>query len=108
MIDTTSSVSTVIQARNGQVVVKRTQDVSGIIDHNKAMQASQVGGWRRTHGQKGRVIAEIPAIVAEMWLKQGFNVYTASQAELRKKLDDPDNAFLKTIPGKVGQRSRHI
>lgn len=108
MIDTGSDIATAIKARNGELLVRRTQDVEPYLDSNKARQADQVGGWRRTHGKTRRMVAEIPNIVVEMWLKQGFNVYQVSERELRKKLDDPEWSYLKTIPGRVGQRSRHI
>lgn len=108
MIDTTTDVKTALKARNGQLVVKRTQDVEPILDYNKRMQASQAGGWRRASGQTMRKLAEIPNIVIEQWLKEGFNALSAPVSELRKKLDDPNWSYLKTIPGRVGQRSRHI
>lgn len=108
MIDTSCSVSTALHARNGQLVVKRTQDVEPFLDMNKRMQAEGAGGWRRTAKATRRQIAEIPNIVIEMWLKQGFNMFQVSERELRKKLDEPEWRYLKTIPGRVGQRSRHV
>lgn len=108
MIDTTTNIATAIKCRNGELIVKRTQDVEPILDHNKALQADQVGGWRRSAKQRRRHIAEIPNIVIEQWLKEGFNVFQVSARELRKKLDDPHWSYLRTIPGRVGQRSRHI
>lgn len=108
MIDTSCSVATAIKARNGQLVVKRTQDVEPFLDMNKRMQAEGAGGWRRTARMTRRHVAEIPNIVIEMWLKQGFNMFQVTERELRRKLDEPEWSYLKTIPGRVGQRSRHI
>lgn len=108
MIDLSTDIKTAIKARNGVVGVYREQDVAPILDINKRMQADSPGSWRSTARQTRRKIAEIPNIVAEMWLKQGFNVFSASEKELRKKLDDPDWSYLKAIPGKIGQRTRHI
>jgi hypothetical protein len=108
MIDTTTDIKTAIKARNGQLHVKRVQDVEPILDYNKRAQADAVGGWRRNSRRPRRQIAEIPNIVVEQWLKEGFNVFQVSEKELRKKLDTPEWSYLKTIPGKVGQRSRHI
>ena len=107
MIDTETGIATAIKARNGQLHVNRVQDVEPYLDANKRMQADQVGAWHKMRGNR-RMIADIPNIVVEMWLKQGFNMFTVSERELRKKLDDPEWSYLKTIPGKVGQRSRHI
>lgn len=108
MIDTETDIKTAIKARNGELKIYREQDVEPVLDHNKAMQAAAAGGWRRNAGRTRRKIAEIPNIVAEMWLKQGFNVFRASEAELRKKLDEPDWRYLRTVPGRIGKRSRHI
>lgn len=108
MIDLQTSVRTAIQCRNGELVVKRTQDTDPIIDHNKARQADGVGGWKRNFKATRRYVAEIPNIVIEQWLREGFNIFQVSERELRAKLDHPDWAYLKTIPGRVGQRSRHI
>lgn len=108
MIDTETDVTTAIKARNGELTVYREQDVEPYLDANKRMQADGVGGWRRTAKHTRRQIADIPNIVAEQWLKEGFNVFTVSEKELRKKLDEPQWAYLKTVPGKIGQRSRHI
>lgn len=109
MIDTTTDIKTALKGmEGGKLLVKRTQDVEPILDHNKRLQAESVGGWRRTHGQLRRQIAEIPNIVVEAWLREGFNVFNASERELRKKLDSAEWSYLKTIPGRIGQRSRHI
>lgn len=108
MIDLTTDIATVIKCRNGQLAINRVQDVEPYLDANKRMQAERAGGWRRNAGKNGRLVADIPNIVAEMWLKQGFNVFQASERELRKKLDEPEWSYLKTIPGRIGQRSRHI
>lgn len=108
MIDTSGDVKTAIKARNGELTVYREQDVAPILDSNKRHQAEGVGGWRRTSKWLKRYVAEIPNIVIEHWLKQGFNFFQCTENELRKKLDEPDWSYLKTIPGKLGQRSRHI
>jgi hypothetical protein len=108
MIDTESGIKTAIEARNGALTVYREQDVAPILDHNKRMQADGAGGWRRTAKWSRRQVAEIPNIVIEQWLKEGFNFFRCTDNELRQKLDEPNWAYLKTIPGKLGKRSRHI
>jgi hypothetical protein len=109
MIDLSTDIKTALKGQEGgKLVVKRSQNVEPILDHNKRMQASQVGGWRRSHNALRRQVAEIPNIVIEQWMKEGFNFFQVSEKELRKKLDSAEWSYLKTIPGRIGQRSRHI
>lgn len=108
MIELSTDVRTAISCRNGELIVKRTQDVEPILDHNKRMQADEVGGWRRNANKNMRKVAEIPNIVVEAWLREGFNPFRCTETELRKKLDDPNWSYLKTINGKLGKRSRHV
>lgn len=108
MIEASTDIKTAMQARNGTLEVYREQDVAPILDHNKRMQADGAGGWRRAGSMGRRQVAEIPNIVIEAWLKEGFNFFRCTENELRKKLDEPNWAYLKTIPGKLGKRSRHI
>lgn len=102
MIDTGTDVSTAIKSRNGVLSVQRTQDVEPYLDANKRAQADAAGGWRRSHGRTRRKIAEIPNIVIEQWLKEGFNIFQVSGRELRKKLDQREFSYLRTVPGKLG------
>ncbi len=108
MIDTETDIKTAMEARNGRLTVYREQDVAPILDHNKRMQADGAGGWRRTGRSIRRKVAEIPNIVIEKWLTEGFNFFRATENEIRKKLDEPDYSYLKTITGKLGNRSRHM
>jgi hypothetical protein len=109
MIDLSTDIKTALKGQEGgKLVVKRTQNVEPILELNKAAQAEAAGGWRRTHGKTRRYIAEIPNIVIEAWLNEGFNIFQVSEKELRKKLDSAEWSYLKTIPGRIGQRSRHI
>jgi hypothetical protein len=66
MIDTQSDLQTVIKARNGQMVVKRTQDVTPYLEANKAARNS-FSDWRPFAKQGMRQVAEIPNIVVEKW-----------------------------------------
>lgn len=103
-----SEITETIKRDNGRIVVCRSQDVSAYLEQNRRDRAEQAGGWRRTAGKNGRMVADVPNIVVEQWLKQGFNMFQVSERELRKKLDEPEWSYLKTIPGRIGQRSRHI
>ncbi len=111
MIDTTSDVKTAIKCRNGELIVKRTQDTTPYLEAN-ARELNSHGDWRPYSGKGNlRKVAEIPNIVVEQWLKEGINIFSpdpAQQRAFRRKLDDYTNKKLRTMPGKVGVRTRHI
>ena len=82
-----------------QFVVERTQDVEPILNQNKMRQNDGLDGYSKSRDLKQ--VASIPLVVAESWMKtDGVNwlQLTGSDREkyLRKKLNDPDNAFLRT------------
>jgi hypothetical protein len=112
VIDLDTDIRTALEGRQGQLVVKRTQDTTPYLEANQR-ELNSHGDWRPYSG-KGtlRKIAEIPNIVAEKWLREeGLNILSGDPGmmrKLRRKLDDIENKKLRTMPGRVGQRTRHI
>jgi hypothetical protein len=87
-----------------QLLVKRTQDVQPILDRNKELANDGTKGF--SESGDFRHIAEIPFIVVEQWMKQdGVNFMQMAGPErtkyLRRKLNDPDNRYLKTSTGSM-------
>lgn len=111
MIDTTTDLSTVLKGEGGKLVVKRTQDVEPYLEANQREYNSH-SDWRPYSGRGGmRKIAEIPNIVVEQWLKEGVNIFSsdpAQQRAFRRKLDDYTYKKLRTMPGRVGLRQKHV
>lgn len=112
MIDLDSSlgeVLTEITCKNGELVVKRTQDVEPILEANKAKMA-EASSWRpyATVGRKDRgmrEVADIPNVVAEQWMREGLNIFDPSpdvQRKIAQKLNSNEYRYLRTHPGKVG------
>jgi hypothetical protein len=101
MIDTQSDLQTVIKARNGQMVVKRTQDVTPYLEANKAARNS-FSDWRPFAKQGMRQVAEIPNIVVEKWMRElGVNVFDRNHAKkVQQLLNSNEYAYLRTSPGK--------
>jgi len=90
----------VVGNEGDSTTVVRTQDVQTILDHNKAMQNDGSEGYGAS--RELRKIASIPLIVIERWAKEDgvsyFDLHGPEKTKyLRKKLNDPDNRFLKTI-----------
>jgi hypothetical protein len=82
--------------QGGGMVVSQA-DVSAEIEHNKQLQNNtprilKADFWPEAH---------IPDIIILKWLnEEGLNIYDKNaQAQLRRKLNDPDWRFLRTRPG---------
>ena len=93
----------VVDEDGDRLTVVREQDVEAILDHNKALQNDGSNGYGATRDM--RKVASIPLVVVEQWIKEdGVNLLHLSGPEknayLRKKLNDPDNRFFKTIDGR--------
>lgn len=84
--------------------VKRTQDVQAILDANKERQNDGTNGWTPSGDMKH--VATIPLIVLEQWAKEAGikkkDIYGQEINDLiRRKLNDPDNKFLRTGLGEI-------
>jgi hypothetical protein len=115
MIDTESTfreVLTEISCRDGQLIVKRTQDVEPCLEANKA-ELAEASSWRPYASVGGkdrgmRKVASIPNIVAEQWMREGINVFSREPDQLRKvaqKLNSNEYLHLRTAPGRVGWKA---
>lgn len=115
ILDDEGDIKTTFKGEQGKLVVVRSQDVEGYIERNRAEQAA-ASTWRpyaaRRQGDTGlRKVADIPNIVVEQWLREGVNIFSKDpdmQKKVRRKLDDYTNQKLRTMPGKLGVRTRHF
>lgn len=103
----TAEVTTEIKANNGELVIKREQDVEPILDANRR-EINEVTSWRPyASGRKDvalRKVAEIPNVVIERWMKEGINIFSPDpdmQKKFKAKLNDPDWKWLRTFPGRL-------
>ena len=86
--------------------VLRTQDVGGIIEANKRDQNDRDFNNGYTPSRDMKHVARIPLLVLEQWAKEAGipkrKIYGKEMNEIiRKKLNDPDNRFLRTGLGEV-------
>ncbi len=86
--------------------VTRTQDITAILDQNKADQndSSFRNGFTESGDMKH--VARIPLLVLEKWAKEAGipkrKIYGKEMSEIiRKKLNDPDNRLFRTGMGEV-------
>lgn len=75
------------------IVVERLQDVEDIIERNKQLQGEKQTGDMR-------LIASIPAIIIERWMKEdGVNYLALPNDEfarlIKRKINDPDYRWLR-------------
>lgn len=83
--------------KDGRIVFEREQDVEPYLDANKASQSEDQGFAPDFH-----LIASIPNIFIEKWLIEDGIDYREIMSDegwngfIRKKLRDPDYAFLRT------------
>lgn len=84
-----------------KIVVQRLQDVETNLNANQN-EYNSYGDYRRYGNGAQHKVASIPKAVAEKWLREeGFNIFTATDAEVRRKLNDPQYRKLRTMPGKL-------
>lgn len=89
---------------NGGIEVRISQDVSGLLDLNKAM-ANENDGYSKS--REMRRVASIPAILRQKWLiEEGWDCMDTHDPDVARKLvlklNDPDYAYLRTAEGRLG------
>jgi hypothetical protein len=98
-VDTVDGVTTYSDFDDGKFIYKREQDVEAILNHNKAL-ATDGDGY--SPSRDIRRVASIPLVVVEQWLSEGVDIFNPDhKAEVRRRLNSSDNAFLRTAPGKL-------
>jgi hypothetical protein len=75
--------------------IETVQDFKPLIDRNKAdmNMVSNSDRWG-----DGKLVARIPMEIYTDWKVKG---YMDDQKKLKQLLDDPDNAFMRTWPGRL-------
>ena len=84
---------------DGNIIERKTQDVEPFFEHNKALYNAGDG---YSPSRELRRAASIPMVVVEQWLSEGIDIFDPNHKEaVRRKLNDPENRFLRTAPGKL-------
>lgn len=80
---------------------RHSQDVSGLVEQNKAMRNAGDG---YTKSREMRRVASIPMILIEKWKnEEGIDVFNPDHAvAVARKLNSSDFAFLRTADGTLG------
>lgn len=93
-------IETVHQDSSGRLTIARKQDVSRILDANKAQSNDAPGRFK---DEMLNHVARIPMVVYEQWLKElpKDADEATKKRHIRAKLNDPDTAFLRTRKGRI-------
>lgn len=88
--------------------IKTLQDVTEILEWNKVQQNHGDDGYNKD--KSWRRAAEIPVTVIHKWLREeGIDVYNNDHwPAVVKKLDSIEYRYLRTHPGRIGKRVRHM
>lgn len=82
---------------DGRIIVRSRQEADPILEANKA---------EMNHGRRGREwrkVATVPNNIIHKWLQEGIDIFSGEHQEaVARKLNDPDNRYLRTAPGCIG------
>lgn len=86
---------------DGKVIFRTQQETQPFLDTNKELRNCGDGGWMADKDM--RRVASIPNAIIAQWLTEGIDIWSGDhQAEVARKLNDPDNFYLRTAPGRLG------
>jgi len=78
-------IDTQFGANSDGVFIKKTQDIPNW--HMNELKEQRNESTKKREGEFMKV-ASIPTIVAEQWMKQGYNIYEMTGKEIVKKLNE--------------------
>ena len=86
----------------GGLLFRTTDDIGDMLAHNKRELNDPQKDLRMR-----RKVASVPTVILDAWIKEGIDYRLIQKdPEMRKKffakLNDPDNRFFKTHPGRIG------
>lgn len=105
VLNTDGLLPTEIKVTNtGGLEVRTFQDVEPILDQNKRDQNNPDFNNGYTPSGDMKHVARVPLIMLQLWAKEAgiSNVFGDEMKEIvKKKLNDPDNKFIRTGLGEV-------
>lgn len=86
---------------DGKVIFRQQEETQPLLDMNREMRDCGDSGY--SPGGEYKRVASIPATVIAQWLTEGIDIWSGEhQDRVARKLNDPDNFFLRTAPGRLG------
>lgn len=95
-----NDVHTRTKREQGLIVVERWQDVQPYIEENRR-RLKEFNPTRNGYVRPMRIVADIPNVVVEQWLKMGVNVFDRNDAKkVRQLLNSNEYKDFRVSPGK--------
>ena len=87
---------------DGNIHVRKFMETKTVVDGNKRSQNS-FSDWKSNRFGAVQTVGRVPTLLAENWAKEaGVRMFSKEFNELvKRKLNNPDFRYLKTVPGKV-------
>lgn len=107
LIEPNGMVRTWTDNDDGSYTIKSVQaNETEILERNKALYTHNDG---YTPSREMQRVGSIPQAVIEDFAARGINLFhPAFEHELAKLMDNSDYRFLRTAPGRIGKKHRHI
>ena len=83
----------------GKVTIRRYQDVDSLLASNKEAFNSHTGKPSYEDSKGLHKIAEIPMMLIERWMREGFDWYESTDKERRAKLNEHKKLLVR--PGRL-------
>lgn len=88
-----------IPEADGRFTLRQVQDVTPVLEHNKAL-ATHNDGY--SPSRELRRAASIPLVVVEQWRREGIDIFDPNSRDaVRSKLNSSEWAYLRTAPGRL-------
>lgn len=98
-IDHSGMVSIYFIDDKGVITIRRSQEVSGVLERNKAL-CNHNDGY--SPGRNMRRVAEIPMGVVEQWRAEGIDIFDPNCADaVKRRLNSNEFRYLRTAEGRL-------
>lgn len=92
---------------DGTITVHEKEDLTALIERNKAVQNSGLDGYTDT--RELQFVGTVPVTVRAEYMKRGIDIlHPAYEKELIAYLNNSDFRLFRTGSGHIGKKHRHV
>lgn len=102
LLDKTGSISTSmhVDEMSGDITIKTEQDLTGFLDHMKALRRDSVNRWQHGLKEEWMCYASIPPVVQMELMGKGINIYNPDDEKKLLQEINTNYPYLKTVDHK--------